>query len=185
MSSPHERILQWAKQLRSYSQVEWSRMPEIDLYMDQVITYMVKQFEPFRRNEEAKPLTPSMINNYVKDKLLKSPERKKYSRDHLAALYMICMLKQVLSIPDISDLLKMLGEEQSPDELYYSFSVEQKNALEEVAGRVSQTQERRDMLRLALELSIEANSRRVAVERILSEIARGDTEDEPEAASTP
>jgi len=180
MSSPNERVQQWAKEIASYSLVEWGRMPEIDLYMDQVITYMDRQLKVFRRSEEAKPLTPSMINNYVKDKLLKSPERKKYSSDHLASLYMICMVKQVLSIPDISELLKLLEESRSSEEMYRSFSSIQKTAFTEVTDRIAKMDDNRDeLIQLALELSIEATARRTAVEKIISEMTRL-PDDEPD-----
>lgn len=175
MSNPNERVQQWVQEISSYSHVDWSRMPEIDLYMDQVITYMDKQLSVFRRNDDAKALTSSMINNYVKDELLKSPERKKYSRDHLAALHIICMLKQVLSIPDVSDLLKLLGENQSMEDMYASFRDIQKKAFTEVSDRVSEMDDNRgSLIQLALELSIEANARRTAVEKIISEMSRGD-----------
>ena len=58
-----------------------------------------------------------MINNYVKDGVLPRPEQKKYSRDHLALLMVICMLKQVLSIQDVSSLLKTLLEDASKSEM--------------------------------------------------------------------
>ena len=175
MSNPNERIQQWVGEISAYSHVDWSRMPEIDLYMDQVITYMDKQLSVFRRNDDAKALTSSMINNYVKDELLKSPERKKYSRDHLAALHMICMLKQVLSIPDVSDLLKLLLENQPIEDMYTSFRDIQKRAFTEVADRVSAMGDNGgSLIPLVLELSLEANARRTAVEKIISEMSRGD-----------
>ncbi len=178
MSSPNERIQAWVQDISAYSHVEWNRMPEIDLYMDQVITYMDKQLSVFRRSDEAKALTPSMINNYVKDELLKNPVRKKYSREHLAALHMICLLKQVLSIPDVSDLLKLLGEHKSMEELYESFSSIQKTAFADVAQRVAAMDDHREhLVALALELSIEAGARRTMVEKILSEMSRGETEE--------
>ena len=151
-------------------------MPEIYLYMDQVITYMDKQLKLFERNENTRLLTSSMINNYVKDNVLERPEQKKYSKEHLAMLTMICMLKQVLSIQDISQLLKSLTEHISKTELYDQFRITQAKVLEDICLRVNQTaEEGKDALtKLALELSIEANARRTAAERILSELAEED-----------
>ena len=86
------------------------------------------------------------------------------------------MLKQVLSIQDISQLLKSLTEHTSKTELYDQFRIAQAKVLEDICLRVNQTaEEGKDALtKLALELSIEANARRTAAERILSELAEED-----------
>ena len=89
MSEAVEKIGEWANRTQEYRPVAWDRLPEIYLYMDQVLTYMNKQLEPLTRTEDAAPLTSSMINNYVKDGVLPRPEQKKYSREHLAMLTMI------------------------------------------------------------------------------------------------
>lgn len=168
-----DQIQKWAEETGKFEAIAWDKMPEIYLYMDQVITYMDKQLKLFERNENTRLLTSSMINNYVKDNVLERPEQKKYSKEHLAMLTMICMLKQVLSIQDISQLLKSLIEHTSKTELYDQFRISQAKVLEDICSRVNQTAEQgKDALtKLALELSIEANARRTAAERILSELA--------------
>jgi hypothetical protein len=173
MSEATEVITKWAAEIEKYSAVEWDRLPDIDLYMDQVLTYMDKQLCLFERNESTSLLTSSMINNYVKDAVLPRPEQKKYSREHLAMLMVICMLKQVLSIQDVSSLLKTLLEDASKSELYGRFCEAQSSALKEVCARVKTTsaQGEAELTRLAIELSIEANARRTASERILSELS--------------
>ena len=92
------KILAWSKEIRTSNAVEWDRLPEIYLYMDQVLTFMNKQLRLYERDNGEVLLTSSMINNYVKVGVLPRPEQKKYSREHLAILLVICMLKQVLSI---------------------------------------------------------------------------------------
>ena len=173
MNEAAEQITKWAEEIEKYSAVDWDRLPEIYLYMDQVLTYMKKQLYLFERNDSTSLLTSSMINNYVKDGVLPRPEQKKYSREHLALLMVICMLKQVLSIQDISSLLKTLLENASKDEMYGHFCEAHSAALKEVCGRVRSTAEEGDteLTRLAIELSIEANARRTAAERILSELS--------------
>ena len=106
MGEASDRILEWTREMDSHSTAEWDRMPEIYLYMDQVITYMNGQLHLFERDENTALLTSSMINNYVKAGVLERPDKKKYGRDHLAMLTVICILKQVLSIPDIAKLLE-------------------------------------------------------------------------------
>ena len=174
MSESAERIKNWAEKIEKYNAVEWDRLPEIYLYMDQVLTYMNKQLCLFERTENTPLLTSSMINNYVKDGVLPRPKQKKYSKEHLALLMIICMLKQVLSIQDISSLLKTLLEDASQDEMYGRFCDAQSAALKEVCEKVKDTSDKGDveLMRLAIELSIEANVRRTASERILSELTQ-------------
>ena len=177
MSDVTDRLQEWVGQIEEYKSVEWDRLPEIYLYMDQVLTYMNKQLSLYERDEGTNLLTSSMINNYVKDGVLPRPEQKKYSREHLAILTVICMLKQVLSIQDISTLVKTLLLNASQSDLYDRFCSAQTAAMKEVCGRIRSTaqQSEADLTRLSIELSVEANARRTASERILSEIAK-DTE---------
>lgn len=83
-------------------------IPNIDLYMDQVTTYLNSKFSASKRYEDDKLLTKTMINNYAKSRLLPSPEKKKYSKDHLIVLTMIYFFKNVISINDVTTTLKPL-----------------------------------------------------------------------------
>lgn len=80
-------------------------IPNIDLYMDQVTTYLNDKFAATKRHDEDKLMTKTMINNYAKSRLLPSPEKKKYSKDHIMVLIMIFFFKNVLSINDVTKLL--------------------------------------------------------------------------------
>lgn len=182
MSEATDHILDWVKNIRDYNAVEWDRLPEIYLYMDQVLTYMDKQLHLFEHGGSGSLLTSSMINNYVKDGVLPRPARKKYAREHLAMLLVICMLKQVLSIQDISWLMKTLLNDASPSEMYNHFIGAQDSVLKEVCDRVESTVPlgEAELTRLAIELSIEANARRTAAERILSELSAAQEHEETE-----
>ena len=86
-------------------------IPNIDLYMDQVTTFMESRLKSATRNpEEDKILTKTMINNYAKNDLLPPPVKKKYSKDHVLMLIFIFYYKGILSISDIQELLKPLTE---------------------------------------------------------------------------
>lgn len=85
-------------------------IPNIDLYMDQVTTFMEEQLSSTKRHEEDKILTKTMINNYAKNKLLPPPEKKRYSREHLLMLIFIYYFKNILSISDIQTLLGPITE---------------------------------------------------------------------------
>lgn len=95
--------------LESISRIDYVKsidIPNIDLYMDQVITFMDKQMASSKRYEDDKVLTKTMINNYAKNNLLPSPEKKKYTKEHLLVLTFIYYFKSFLSIKDIEMLLR-------------------------------------------------------------------------------
>ncbi len=85
----------------------WNELPEIDLYLDQVVNYLEKYLTQYSVNKEDKIITKTMINNYVKQGIMPAPEKKKYSRAHIAYLMVICILKQVYSISDIGKLISL------------------------------------------------------------------------------
>ncbi|MBD5445576.1 MAG: DUF1836 domain-containing protein [Lachnospiraceae bacterium] len=86
-------------------------IPNIDLYMDQVTTFMESRLKSSTRNPgEDKILTKTMINNYAKNDLLPPPVKKKYSRDHVMMLIFIYYYKGILSINDIQTLLKPISD---------------------------------------------------------------------------
>lgn len=80
-------------------------LPNIDLYMDQVTSFMDDHLKHSKRYPEDKILTKTMINNYAKNHLLPPPEKKKYSKDHMLLLIFIYYFKNILSINDIQKLL--------------------------------------------------------------------------------
>ncbi len=100
-------IIQNIEQL---SYVKSEDVPNIDLYMDQVTTFMETQLDSTKRYEEDKILTKTMINNYAKNNLLPPPDKKKYSKEHQLLLIFIYYFKNILSIRDIEKLLNPLSE---------------------------------------------------------------------------
>lgn len=94
--------------LQSLSRIDYIHaddIPNIDLYMDQVTTFMDKQLSSTRRYEQDKILTKTMINNYAKNNLLPPPVKKKYTKEHVLILIFIYYFKNILSIKDIESLL--------------------------------------------------------------------------------
>ena len=99
--------------LESLDHVDYIRpeeIPNIDLYMDQVTTFMDEHFSSTRRYSEDKILTKTMINNYTKNNLLPPSVKKKYSREHMLLLILIYYFKNILSIREIETVLKPLRE---------------------------------------------------------------------------
>lgn len=100
--------------LTSLSKIDYihpTDIPNIELYMDQVTTFMDAHLASTKRYEEDKILTKTMINNYAKNNLLPPPTKKKYSREHILILTFIYYFKNILAIKDIETLLKPLTEQ--------------------------------------------------------------------------
>ena len=98
------------KDMSALNYIKPGDVPNINLYMDQVTTFMEENLASTKRHEDDKILTKTMINNYAKNKLLPPPEKKRYSREHLLMLIFIYYFKNILSISDIQTLLGPITE---------------------------------------------------------------------------
>lgn len=85
-------------------------IPDIDLYMDQVTHFMDDHLQRYKRYEDDKILTKTMINNYAKNKLLPPPVKKRYSREHMLVLIFIYYYKGFLSLHDIQSILNPITD---------------------------------------------------------------------------
>ncbi len=112
MNTYNELVENFTAQIRSSDIIEIDDIPNIDLYMDQVTTFMDKGLAQYKRYEQDKILTKTMINNYTKAKIFPPPVKKKYSRSHLMLLIMIYHLKSILSMKDIGVLFQSALAEQ-------------------------------------------------------------------------
>lgn len=111
MKIESERLLESI--LESISRIDYIKtkeIPGIDLYMDQVTTFMEEHLQSAKRYEKDKVLTKTMINNYAKNHLLPAPEKKRYSKEHILVLIYIYYFKNILSIGDIQNLLEPLTD---------------------------------------------------------------------------
>ena len=98
----------------------WAQLPQIALYMDQVLLVLNQSLAPLSLGD-APAVTGTMINNYVKMKLAAPAVKKKYDREHMARFLMICLLKKVLSMTEITVVLDRLLLERSLEEGYDLF----------------------------------------------------------------
>ena len=138
--------------LSSISRIDYVRpddIPNIDLYMDQVTTFMEKELASSKRHEDDKILTKTMINNYAKNDLLPPPVKKKYSREHLLLLVFIYYFKNILSIKDIETVLAPLTEKYFPDgssfelaDIYKEVCKIEKEQLDSIKENVTATYEK-------------------------------------------
>ena len=141
MNTFNEMVAKIAAQVRSSNIIEIEDIPNIDLYMDQVTTFMDKCLAQYKRYDEDKVLTKTMINNYTKAKIFPAPVKKKYSRTHLMLLIMIYHLKSVLSIKDIGILFQSalsepnkIKQEKMIESIYSGFVSLQKQTITYLAG---------------------------------------------------
>ena len=110
MEFEKEKLLNLIQEISCFKTINISEIPDIDLYMDQVTTFMEDKLEGFKRTEEDKILTKTMINNYTKNDIIPSPIKKKYSKGHMMLLILTYHMKQILSISDIHYLLSPITE---------------------------------------------------------------------------
>ena len=98
------------KDMSALNYIKPGDVPNINLYMDQVTTFMYEHLHDTKRTTDDKVLTKTMINNYAKNNLLPSPVKKKYSKEHIYILTFIYYFKNILSISDIQKMLNPLTE---------------------------------------------------------------------------
>lgn len=114
----------------------WEELPDIDLYSDQTVTILENYLSNYIGNKDEKIITKSMINNYVKQGIIHPPIKKKYNKEHIAKLFVICILKQIYSISDISELIKLAITTSSIDISYNKFCTYLEDAIKLVfAGK--------------------------------------------------
>ncbi len=110
MENSRKRLNEILHQLAEIDYVHPEDIPNIDLYMDQVLTFLDQELGTVREATEDKAITKTMINNYTKNQILPSPEKKKYSRDHMLNLIFIYYLKNFLSMKEIKTILDPINE---------------------------------------------------------------------------
>lgn len=111
MKNNNERLREIFARLDGLDYVKPEQIPNIDLYMDQVTTFMDEHLEKSKRYPEDKVLTKTMINNYAKNNLLPPPIKKKYTREHMLLLIFIYYFKNMLAFSDIETLFQPITEE--------------------------------------------------------------------------
>ena len=127
-----KQLRKWIRQ--GYIQPE--EIPDIDLYVEQLIRFMDRFLSGYKRSEDDKTLTKTMVNNYTKNELIPPSNNKRYGSDHVILLILIYYMKNVISISDIRTVLEPLvqdyekgeGRKYSLEEIYktlYGFEKQQ------------------------------------------------------------
>ena len=127
--SPSPELSDLHAALNGWTLPRWRQLPEVDLYMDQVLLLMEKYL---RSATGERVVTSAMINNYVKAKLVAAPVNKKYPRGSVAMVIVICLLKNCYSTEEIGKLIQLGLDADEPQIMYDRFCDSLENALRDV-----------------------------------------------------
>lgn len=108
----------------SFHYPRYEELPDLDMYMDQVLQLLNRYFAHIITYSDEKIMTKTMINNYVKNGVLPRPQKRKYTRNHLAYLIVITALKQTFSIDEITTLIQFQMREYPIERAYNYFCEE-------------------------------------------------------------
>lgn len=159
-----EKIKKFKHRLETERPVQWKDLPDIGLYKDQVVTYLKRQL--INLDQEGQ-LTPAMISNYIKDKLLPKADGKKYNKEHIAILTEIGLLKQVLQVKDIGFLLPSKTEAEKQKEFYTGFTEILDESLKNLADKLEASSRDTDIRELALKFAIESYCTKLVCENLI------------------
>ncbi len=152
----------------------WEDIPDIDLYMDQVLSYMTRQHVGLELDEN---LTAAMVNNYMKKDLLPRAKGKKYDRQHIAYLTAICLLKQVLSVSDAGELLKLHIKEREEEQVrrfYEKYMETMDQEFCQISAAIEEEADQEQLADLALRLAVSSYGQKLACQQILEKLGQGE-----------
>jgi len=118
------------KEILGFHCPRFNELPTIPLYKDQVISYVEEVLRPLNLNPNEKLLTPTMLNNYVKQRVVTPPVGRRYTERHLAYLIVVCLFKQVYSLTEICEMIQIQRDLYSTEQAYNYFCVELEKALQ-------------------------------------------------------
>lgn len=164
-----EELVELKEKLTTQRPDGWDKLPDIPLYMDQVVSYLTRQmmcFEP----EDA--LTSAMINNYIKDGLLSRANGKKYGQEHLAYLTAISALKQVLSVREMRTLVAIGRENGTSEQQYNYFCRFLDQAVTQAADQLDENADVEQLPGMVLTYALQSYAHGLVCRRLLEIMAR-------------
>ena len=164
----------WFEKLDKTSLPQFDELPDFNLYMDQLINYLEIQSRVLETSSVDAQITPSMVNNYVKGKIVDAPCKKKYSREQIGELLELIYLKKVLSLPEIKQIFDVKYSQESSKEKSYNEYAEIKKAATRKAVQDAKVQlndidykNKDEVIDAALDLAARANAYAVIAKRLL------------------
>lgn len=172
-----EELQDLKRRLEEERPTPWEELPDLALYMDQIISYMPRQLIHFDQGEA---LTSAMVNNYIKDGLVPRAEGKRYGPVHLGYLTAVCALKKVLSVRSTGALIAAgQARSSSPQQLYGYFCRALDQALTETAASIPDDAGENDLAQLALNLALRSYANQLACARILDVLQQRQQDAQP------
>ena len=163
------RLQSYLLELSNYNVPNVDALPQMNFYMDQVITYLEDNLKVFELND--KLITSSMVNNYVKGNIIPAPVNKKYSKVQLTYLLEICSLKNVLSLNEIMTIINY----SSYKDVYTYYKDIQDDLVNNISGsikksitKIKKDNEDEELKKLAMELALKANIYKTLSEKIIT-----------------
>ncbi len=174
MDNLKKMLENWLNELNHFSYKNYEELPDIELYMDQVVTFLEKQLKIFQTSSLDKQITSSMINNYVKGEVIPAPISKKYNREHLASIEEVVSLKQVLTIAEVKQILdEHFKDSESKGEAFNQFNKANNEKLDQTINEAFKglndidDNDTNALVNLALDFALSANAYITIAKRIL------------------
>lgn len=170
-----EELKQLKQRLEQERPAAWEELPDLALYMDQVISYIPRQLVSFKEDDQ---LTSAMVNNYIKDGLVPRAEGKRYGPVHLGYLTAVCAMKKVLSVKDMRAMLDSVPDSKEPRSIYNYFCRALDTALSEAAANLNADTPADELPQLALSLGLRSYANQLACARVLDIIRERNPQEE-------
>lgn len=148
--------------------IDQEAIPKIPLYMDQLLSFFDGSLEGFKRSEDDVILTKTMVNNYVKSKVLEAPVKKKYDQNQMMKLAMIYQIKNILSIGEIKQIMDLRADNEVGED-YKAFVEEENNQLSAMSNIMEDLDlgDEEAVLEAIISLVIESSFKKRIAERLL------------------
>lgn len=172
-----DEILNMKRLLAEDRPAGWEQLPDIELYMDQVVSYLPRQSV----GGKVPSMTSAMINNYVKDGLLPRACGKRYHKEHLIYLTAIGLLKNVLTVKDMKLLLDSEISEGAEADFYEKFLLGINDAFAGVNGDIDPELPEEALTQMAMRLALASCAAKTACEELLAVIREKNPEEDPKA----
>ena len=167
-------FIQGGYHLQAFKKLKEIQLPDIDLYMDQILTILEGQMDSYKLYDDEKIMTKTMINNYVKSKLIEKPVKKKYGREQLMQLIMIYHMKNIMNFADLEIFFQNAIEEEQGDMglLYEDFVKIHDDMLDDFISKERELNELEgnDKIKELLKTIITADLNKRVAERALKEM---------------
>ena len=159
-----ERLSQIKEKFEEKRPVKWEMIPDIPLNKNQVVMYMPRQLVGTEGEDD---ITSAMINNYIKDAVMPRANGKTYSREHIAYLTAISIMKKSLPVKEIKTLIDLSRGERETADYYKSLNVSLDRELTQAASYLNENMTQQEVVDLAMELAVSVYARRVLCEQLV------------------